>query len=278
LVHAHNPKLESSYREHPYPLICVSHSQAALLKDKYNALVYDVIHHGLDSYTHSPTADHAGYVAWIGRFSANKGADRSIRIARQAAIPLVMAGVIFAIDPDSRRHFDERIKPQIDIYDPTFLTRITSMNSREVRAEIVSMQRTFGKRAPVIFSGPADEGQKQALYGNAMATLFPISWPEPFGRVMIESMACGTPVVAYKSFGVVRCGAVAEIIDDGVTGFALSVRDESDGMEQAAKAIVAAGVMDRAAVRRVFDRKWTSERVAHQIDDAYLRFVGNSNG
>jgi glycosyltransferase involved in cell wall biosynthesis len=261
------------YRGNPYPLICISHSQAELLKAKYNAIVYDVVHNGLDSYTHSPTTEHAGYVAWIGRFSANKGAHRAIRIAQQASVPLVMAGAIFKRDSDSQRHFDEQIRPHIDIYDPNFLARIAAMSSQEVRAEIASIQSTAGKAAPVIFSGPANNRQKQVLYGNAVATLFPISWPEPFGRVMIESMACGTPVIAYKSVGDVHCGAVAEVIDHGVTGFALSAKDEGDGINQAAKAIRSSTSLDRAVVRRVFDQKWTSERVARQLDNIYLRFM-----
>jgi glycosyltransferase involved in cell wall biosynthesis len=278
LVHHHNVRLGRWYCSNPYPLVCISHSQAALLKANYDAIVYDVIQHGLDAYTRSLSAEHAGYLAWIGRFLANKGADRSIKIARQAGIPLVMAGVVYKLNPGSQRHFDEQVEPYVDIHDPRFLTRIAAMTSAEVRAEIASLRAATGKSAPVIFSGPADERQKQALYGNAMATLFPISWPEPFGLVMIESMACGTPVIAYKSIGDVHCGAVAEVIDDGVTGFALSVKDEGDGIAQAANAIGSAALLDRGAVRRVFDQRWTSERVARQLDITYLRFIGNSDG
>ncbi len=273
LVHQHNPVLEGSYCENPFPLICISHAQAKLLKAKYDAVVYDIVHHGLDPYTYSPTSEHAGYVAWIGRFSANKGADRSIKIARQAGVPLVMAGIIFKIDPNSQRHFDEQIKPHIDIYDPNFLTRISAMSSPAVRAEIASIQSMTGKTAPIIFSGPADDRQKQALYGNAVATLFPIGWPEPFGLVMIESMACGAPVIAYKSIGDVHCGAVAEVIDHGVTGFALSAKDEGDGTDQAAKAITSSASLDRAMVRRIFEQKWTTGRVVRQLDDIYSRFM-----
>lgn len=86
-------------------------------------------------------------------------------------------------------------------------------------------------------------------------------------------MACGAPVIAYKSIGDVHCGAVAEVIDHGVTGFALSAKDEGDGTDQAAKAITSSASLDRAMVRRIFEQKWTTGRVVRQLDDIYSRFM-----
>ena len=109
----------------------------------------------------------------------------------------------------------------------------------------------------VEFVGEIELEERRALLGNAIAVLFPIDWPEPFGLVMIEAMSCGTPVIAY------RAGSVPEVIDDGVTGFI--VNDESD----AVAAIKKAGALDRAAVRKRFEERFSAQRMVRDYIKLY---------
>jgi glycosyltransferase involved in cell wall biosynthesis len=106
-------------------------------------------------------------------------------------------------------------------------------------------------RDPLIeFIGEIGEAEKASFLGNARATLFPIDWPEPFGLVMIESMACGTPVIAY------RCGSVPEIVEEGVTGYVV------DGIDGAVAAVDRAEMLDRAVIRQRFEERFSVERMA----------------
>jgi glycosyltransferase involved in cell wall biosynthesis len=112
--------------------------------------------------------------------------------------------------------------------------------------------------------GEIDECQKGEFLGNARALLFPIDWPEPFGLVMIEAMACGTPVVAF------RCGAVPEVIDHAVSGFIV------DSMEEAVKAVHDLDRLDRHTVRATFDRRFTARRMADDYLDLYRALAGGA--
>ena len=273
LVHQHNLALDASYSDQPYPLICISASQGALMREKYGAKVHSIIYHGLEARSYQPTIEHAGFAAWVGRFSKEKGADYAIKIAREAGLPLVLAGTISEVDSDTQRHFDEDVKPYIATKDKSFLDRIKAMSCQEVRREIAIIAEKTGTASPVIFCGAANEDQKASLYKNAAVTLFPISWPEPFGLVMIESMAFGTPVVGFKSFAGTPCGAVAEVIDEAMTGFAISPQTEAQAVRQGAKAAKNALSLDRKLVRRAFELKWTSEKVAQQLTSAYILFL-----
>ena len=121
-----------------------------------------------------------GYLAFLGRICPDKGPVEAIEIARQAGMQLKIAA---KVDPVDQAYFDEVIAPLL------------------------------AKSPHVEFIGEIHDGQKQEFLGNARALLFPIHWPEPFGLVMIEAMACGTPVIAF------RCGSVPEVLEDGLTGF-----------------------------------------------------------
>lgn len=182
------------------------------------------VHHGMpaEQYIHSPKSD--GYLAFLGRISPEKRPDRAIEIATRLGKRLKMAAKVDATD---RVYFETQIKPMIDAN-------------------------------PLIeFIGEIGDHQKSAFLGGAEALLFPIDWPEPFGLVMIEAMACGTPVIAY------RCGSVPEVIDDGVTGFIV------DNDDQAAEAIIRAANLDRNLVRRRFDTRFSSEAMARRYVALY---------
>ena len=273
LTHNHNVRL-FGYEQYKYPVICISYSQARNLKKRYGALVYEVIHHGLDPFTYYATTDHAGYLTWIGRFVRDKGADVAIKIARKVKKPLILAGTIYSSNNISKEYFDNEIKPFINISDPSFLDRIFGMTPDQIKQEIEQIAGRTGASAPVILAGPGNEIQKQTLFGNAMGTLFPVKWQEPFGRVMIESMACGTPVIGYVKVGSIQCGAVEEVIEDGVTGFHVKAENDEDAINKAVEAVLRLPEINRKRVREVFDSDWNSERMARQIDATYKRCLG----
>jgi glycosyltransferase involved in cell wall biosynthesis len=185
------------------------------------------VHHGVPTqlYPFSPRA--GSYLAFLGRISPEKRPDRAIRLARSLGIPLKIAAKIEKLDLP---YFDEVIRPLL-------------------------------AGPGVEFVGEIGEADKGRFLGDALALLFPIDWPEPFGLVMIEAMACGTPVLAW------RCGAVPEIVVDGVTGFV--VEDE----QAAAAAIRRIPGLERAACRRVFEERFSSQRMARDYLSVYRRLL-----
>lgn len=168
---------------------------------------------------------HGGYLAFLGRISPEKRPDRAIEIATRAGLPLRIAA---KIDRADQAYWDDVIAPLV-------------------------------RAAPnVEFIGEVDEAGKAAFLGNALAVLFPVDWPEPFGLVMIEAMACGTPVIAF------RRGSVPEVIDNGISGYVV------DDVAQAVKAVEMLDVLDRAEVRRHFERRFSAERMAQDYMEIYL--------
>lgn len=274
MTHVHSRGLFGGYQKQRYPLICISHSQAKAYQEKYDANVFAVIYHGLDKFTYHLTTRHAGYLGWVGRFAAEKGAETAIKIAKAANKPLVIAGTI---DRSKQvDHFNNVIRPLIDITDTEFLDRVANWPAEAIYQEIQRIGTDLGTTCPVIFTGSVNEAQKQTLYGNAMATLFPIQWPEPFGLVMIESMACGTPIIGTVQIGEIHCGAVEEVIENGVTGIHIKGTNQDDIVVKSVDALRHIPNMSRTNVRGVFERDWTSERLAKEIDRAYRKFLTQS--
>ena len=182
------------------------------------------VHHGMpaEQYKFSPKSD--GYLAFLGRISPEKRPDRAIEIATKLGKRLKMAAKVDAAD---KIYYEEKIKPLID------------------------------GNPLVEFIGEIGDHQKSEFLGGAEALLFPIDWPEPFGLVMIEAMACGTPVVAFK------CGSTTEIIEDGATGYLV------DTMEQAIAAADRVGLLDREAVRARFELRFSATAMARRYLDVY---------
>ncbi len=181
------------------------------------------VHHGLplDLYRFNPSPQ--DYFAFVGRISPEKRVDRAIEIAISCGVRLRIAAKIDAVD---QSYFDLQVRHLL--------------------------------HHPLVeFVGEIDDVQKNVLIGNARALLFPIDWPEPFGMVMIESLACGTPVIAY------RCGSVPEVLEDGVTGFIV------DNQEDAIASARAIGRLDRHACRRVFEERFTSTVMASRYVSLY---------
>jgi glycosyltransferase involved in cell wall biosynthesis len=222
------PDLRPFYAAFPeMPLVSISDSQRRPMPVVNWAAT---VHHGLprDLLPFSPRPK-GDYLAFLGRISPEKRPDRAIAIAARAGLPLKIAA---KVDNADRAYWDTAIAPLVARHDN------------------------------VEFIGEIDETEKASFLGNARALLFPIDWPEPFGLVMIEAMACGTPVIAWN------CGSVPEVVDDGVTGFI--VEDEA----QAVAAVRRLATIDRARVRSVFERRFTVERMAADYLSVYRELAG----
>jgi len=219
------PDLVPLYQEfRESPLISISDSQRAPLPwVNWLATVY----HGLplDLYRFRPET--GSYLACLGRISPEKGVDRAIEIARQVGIPLRIAAKVDKADKD---YFETVIEPLL--HDPL-----------------------------VDFVGEIGERRKDEFLGHAQALLFPIDWPEPFGLVMIEAMACGTPVIAYGN------GSVPEVMEEGRTGFIVNELDD------AVEAVRHLPQLSRARCREVFEERFTAARMARDYLDAYERLI-----
>jgi glycosyltransferase involved in cell wall biosynthesis len=213
------------------PLISISNDQRKPLP---HANFVATTQHGLPADLHQPSFEQGSYLAFLGRISPEKRVDRAIRIARATGIPLKIAAKVDKVDED---YFRNEIRPLID-------------------------------GPGVEFIGEINEREKTKFLGEAAALLFPIDWPEPFGLVMIEAMACGTPVLAF------RCGSVAEVIDDGVTGRVV------DSETEAIAALPALLSYDRRAVRQRFEERFTVTRMAKDYVNAYrdLLAIPTQNG
>jgi glycosyltransferase involved in cell wall biosynthesis len=207
------PLLYREYRDHP--LISISNAQRAPMPPVNWA---GTVYHGLprELYTFSPRPAGEGYLAFLGRISPEKRPDRAIEIARASGIPLKIAAKVDRVD---ETYFREKIRPMLD-------------------------------GGLVEYIGEIGEHEKSAFLGGAIGLLFPIDWPEPFGLVMIEAMACGTPVVAW------RCGSVPEVVEEGVSGFIVA------SLPVALAAVRKLPLLDRARVRACFERRFTVERMA----------------
>jgi glycosyltransferase involved in cell wall biosynthesis len=203
------------------PLVSISNAQRRPIpKANFVATVY----HGIPAHLHKPTYNpRGGYVAFLGRISPEKRPDRAIQIARAAGIPLKIAAKVDRVD---EAYFRATIAPLLD-------------------------------QGGVEFIGEIDERAKTEFLGEARALLFPIDWPEPFGLSMIEAMACGTPVLAF------RAGSVPEIIEDGVTGMIV------DTVDEAVRMLPRVLELDRHAVRRRFDERFTATRMAKDYIQVY---------
>ncbi len=203
------------------PLVSISDAQRLPLP---KASFAATIHHGLPLDLHRPTLNpQGGYVAFLGRISPEKGPERAIHIARSMGIPIKIAAKVDKVDEG---YFRECVAPLLN--DPG-----------------------------VEFIGEINERQKTKFLGEALALLFPIDWPEPFGLAMIEAMACGTPVLAF------RRGSVPEIVDEGVTGVIV------DGMEQAHGALPRVFSLNRRAVHQRFVERFSATSMAQNYLNLY---------
>jgi glycosyltransferase involved in cell wall biosynthesis len=182
------------------------------------------VHHGMPGHLYRFSESPSGYLAFLGRISPEKRPDRAIEIATRLNKPLKMAA---KVDPQDKVYWETVIRPMVET------------------------------NPLVEFVGEIGDHQKSAFLGGAEALLFPIDWPEPFGLVMIEAMACGAPVVAF------RCGSAPEIVEDGATGYLV------DTLEQAVAAAGRAHLLDREAIRARFELRFSATAMARRYLDVY---------
>jgi len=213
--------LERLYAEFAdLPLVSISNAQRQHLPWANWA---GTVYHGLPINLHRPTYRPGQYLAFLGRVSVEKRVDRAIAIAQRLQIPLKIAAKVDRADWD---YFKQEIEPLLS--------------------------------GPLVeFIGEISEHEKTAFLGDALALLFPIDWPEPFGLSMIEAMSCGTPVVAF------RCGSVPEVIDEGVTGFIV------DDLDSAVAAVQRACELDRRRCRERFEQRFSATRMALDYCSVY---------
>lgn len=205
------------------PVAAISRAQSDMLPAANRA---GIVHHGIDATRYAPGRGDGGYVAFIGRMTDQKRPDRAIRVARAAGRTIRLAGTI---DVGNPRYFEEQVAPLLG--------------------------------PDAIYEGPLGDAAKQTLLQGAEALLFPIDWPEPFGLVMIESMACGTPVIGWNA------GSVPEVVQDGVTGFVVSSEEE------AVRALGRIPELDRRSIRAAFDARFTSDRMAEAYIALYRKLL-----
>lgn len=212
------------------PLVSVSNAQRRPLPP-VNWM--DTIYHGLPESLLPFSPVGGSYLVFLGRISPEKRPDRAIEIATRAGFDLKIAAKVDRVDQD---YWSERIEPM-------------------VRAH-----------PNVEYIGEVDDARKGQLLGNAAALLFPIDWPEPFGLAMIEAMACGTPVIAWRN------GSVPEVIDDGVTGRIV------DSMDEAVVAVFEVLGFDRSMIRNRFEERFSVGRMANDYLRVYQRLIGDGRG
>ncbi len=222
------PELPAIYRAFPHmPLVSISdHQRTPVPPVNWMGTVY----HGLPETLLKEGKGEGGYLAFLGRICPDKGPLEAIEIARRAGMKLKMAA---KVDPADQDYFDQQVKPVLDA------------------------------SPHVAFIGEINDAQKSEFLGKAAALLFPISWPEPFGLVMIEAMACGTPVIAFK------CGSVPEIMEDGLTGFVVENVDQ---------AVAAAGKLDRLfrpAIRWRFEERFSVSAMVRDYVRIYQRLAAS---
>jgi glycosyltransferase involved in cell wall biosynthesis len=219
------PDLPSLYRHYAdLPLVSISNAQRRPLAwANWKGTVY----HGLPEDLFTFRSRPGNYLAFLGRISPEKGVAEAIEIARQADLPLRIAA---KVDPRDWKYYKEEIEGLLD--------------------------------HPLIeFLGEIGGREKDEFLGGALAVLFPIKWPEPFGLVMIEAMACGTPVIAFPS------GSVPEVMEDGVTGYVV------DNVDQAVAAVRRLDRLDRRLCRQTFERRFSDRRMAADYLKVYRRIL-----
>jgi glycosyltransferase involved in cell wall biosynthesis len=207
------------------PLVSISSAQRRPVP---NANFVGTVHHGIPARLYRGTLEaRGGYLAFLGRISPEKCPDRAISIARAAGIPLKIAAKVDRVD---EMYFKTQIEPLLE-------------------------------GGGVEFIGEISDRQKSQFLGDARALLFTIDWPEPFGLSMIEAMACGTPVLAF------RCGSVPEVVEDGITGAIVET------MEEAIAALPRVLALDRKTVRHRFDERFSATRMAKEYVGIYRSLI-----
>lgn len=210
------------------PVVSISNNQR---KPFMQANWIDTVYHGIPPCLFKLQENPGNYLAFLGRISPEKRVDRAIEIAKKSGLPIKIAA---KVDKADREYYDNLIKPMLN-------------------------------HTLVDFIGEIGEVEKSDFLGNALAIIFPVDWPEPFGIVMIEAMACGTPVIAYPK------GSVPEIIEHGVNGYLVNSIDEG------VSAISNLSNLSRNRIREVFESRFTATRMCNDYIQVYCKLIEKSH-
>lgn len=221
------------------------------------------VYNGIDLDLFPLVEDKQDYLLWLGRISGIKGTDLAVQIAKRMGKPLIIAGEVH--DP-YKQVFETRVKP--------FITQtISDGESRDSIIKRISLEEMVIGAGEILFLGPVDDRQKSILYSNALATLQPNRWKEPFGLVVVESMACGTPVIVTDR------GALPELVVDGQTGFVVSTNGEDDLDETIIKGSIEAltqiSEISPKECRKHVERNFSLEIMTQGYLDFYEKILGH---
>lgn len=208
------------------PLVSISNHQRLPLSE-FDLRWVATVYHGLPLASYCAGDGRGGYLAFLGRIAPEKRPDLAINVAKRVGLPLKIAA---KVDPADRAYFEHEIRPLLD-------------------------------NPLVEFIGEIDDAAKPAFLRDALALLFPVDWPEPFGLAMIEALACATPVIARP------CGSVPEVIEDGLTGFL------ADTVEDMAAAVRRLNRLDRDNCRRTVEARFSVEAMVNRYEAVYRRLV-----
>ena len=223
------PEQKAFFDEYKSPLVSISDNQRLpILEANWQTTIY----HGLPRDLYTFRKEPGDYLAFIGRLSLHKRLDRAVRIACQAKMKLKVAA---QINPEDQ-YCKQYVKPLL--------------NEAQDWVE---------------FIGEVGGREKDEFLGNAHALLFPIDWPEPFGLVMIESLACGTPVIAWRN------GSVPEVIHDGRTGFIV------ESVDEAVQAVARVSGLNRETCHQIFEERFDAARMTHEYVEVYQRLASLSS-
>ena len=219
------PELQPVFQEYAeMPLVSISDAQRRPLRW---ANWHATIHHGLPRLLYTHHSQSQGYLAFLGRISPEKRPDHAIEVAKRTGLPLRIAA---KVDPADLQYYRSEIEPLLN--------------------------------HPLIeFIGEISDAEKNNFVGNALALVCPYDWPEPFGLVLIEALACGTPVLAY------RRGSIPEVIEDGITGFVC------ENLSEMVDAVERIGEIDRSRCRASFEERFTADRMARDYVALYERII-----
>ncbi len=276
------PEFENKYQMwrnlkaegHPIYFNAISFDQKERFERNTGVEIDGVIYHGvpLELFPFNDSAQ--DYLFSLGRICPEKGQHLAIEVARRTGMPLIIGGEVHSVNED---YFNEKVRP--------YLTSSIDIKSRIYEGEARNWKRNVLEKiaagekvveeGEIIFIGGLNDQEKSIVYGNARATLMPITWPEPFGLVMIESMATGTPVIGYEF------GSVPEVISDGESGYVIPQVLNDDGsldeeamVEQTVESLENLGRISRLETRIRVEEKFTAQREAEQYLELYREIMG----
>jgi glycosyltransferase involved in cell wall biosynthesis len=215
------------------PMVAISESARRQEMEKFPLNFIDVVHHGVDFKNCPPPAPAEDFFMWVGRIVPEKGLDLAIQAAKQAKVPLIIAGIVDLSIPRARKYFEEKIEPEID--------------GQQIR-----------------YVGPVNGQERDYFLRRARGLLNPLLWEEPFGMVMLEAMAVGCPVIAF------RRGAAAELIVDGETGFLV------DTLSEMVQRIPNVNSIDRNALRAYAEAHFSARVMAKNYTRVYREVIRRS--